>query len=423
MISSNCFSQTNITITSTICGTSEAMNLYFKSNTTAKLENQKFELFTSELIEAGFKEKSISTPCFIIPVVFHVYGTTQGGKPVNDTVIQQALDGVNRDFHAMNSDFNSVHSNFKDIRGQMPDVTFALAKIDPNGNHTNGIDYRPSTCGYAIMNSYYDSIVASQAWNNYKYLNIYVMNDLCCTGCTAFTGFAHFPDTALSNKNLGKIGFNGIYLGKNTTTEKASILTHEFGHWLNLYHTFQGACINSNDYVADTPPCDNSQSYGCHYVFNNTSYPINCNNNLINAENYMDYAGFNGCYKMFTQGQVNRMYAALYHPARQPLWQPSNLIATGLSQLCSSPTNLINYSRNEQNILLYPNPNNGEFKISSIKNSNVTITNELGQTVKEILLNTTNNREAIIDNLPNGIYLISGVSGSETYRKKIVILK
>ncbi|CAF1231980.1 unnamed protein product [Rotaria sordida] len=298
------------------------MQEYYKQNENALKENQQFEISTRNFISTTLTSQS-----YVIPVVFHVYGTDFAGRRVNDTTIQKAIEKVNEDFHGLNNDFNAVDPAFQGRRSTF-DVTFKLARKNSSGLPTTGIVYYPAKKGYATNK--FNSDIQKEAWNNYKYCNVYIQLDLNGDGVLTNSGVAWYPDSGMSNANLARIVYNGRYLYGNTDDEFASVLTHEFGHWLNLIHTFEQGCVKPNedkcdgtgDRVCDTPQTVGNQ--GCKLV-------NNCLKQLVNSENYMDYSGAYGCYRMFTTGQVARMEAAMQHPARKPLWQSENLIGTGVA--------------------------------------------------------------------------------------------
>ncbi len=208
----------------------------------------------------------------VIPVAFHI---VRSGTSINQGNVPQSR--IDDQLDVLNAAFAST--NFQ----------FSLDRVTRTTNSTwfNG-------CAGSSENTMKSALNVDPATT----LNFYSCNPGGLLGFATFPNF--YPE---SDFRHGVVVLHSSFPGGSAFPyDEGDTGTHEVGHYLGLFHTFQGGCFGSGDQVSDTAP-EASPAFGCPIGRDTCSGggpdPI---------RNFMDYVD-DDCMNEFTPGQSARMDA------------------------------------------------------------------------------------------------------------------
>lgn len=296
------------------CGFDQIHNELLNSDPSYRLKTEQFNDFAKNFSISTMKSGSVLR----VPVVVHVMH--KGEAVGSGSNISEA--DINQGILQLNERFRKIPGSLGDGNGVDVEIEFALAIRDPNGNCTNGIVRYNMSGQSAYMNYGVNrdntngiedgDLKALSRWNTNQYYNIYLVSEIDDNECGyGIQGYAYFASAhGQSYDGMVQLGCKFAQSG-NTT------LTHELGHALNLYHTFEGdangascpsntSCSTQGDRVCDIPPHIRSAS-DC--VAGTNSCDGGSSKELF-IHNYMDYSS-DACQSEFTAGQKTRAVAAL----------------------------------------------------------------------------------------------------------------
>ncbi len=211
----------------------------------------------------------------VINVYFHVInqGTGIANGDISDTMIDDQMVVLNNAFAATGWAFNRVSTS--------------------------------RTTNATWFNGCYNSTTEMQIKNALRQGSADDLNVYSCNPSNGILGYATFPSSYAGNPNRDGVVllYSSLPGGSAAPYNLGDTATHEVGHWMGLYHTFQGGCNGSGDLVSDTP-AERSAAYGC------PNGRDSCRNKagLDPIENFMDYTD-DFCMFTFSTGQDARMDA------------------------------------------------------------------------------------------------------------------
>jgi hypothetical protein len=227
---------------------------------------------SSRLAARGLSRSAAAAVGGTVPVYVHVMAGANGEGNVTASQISRQITVLNTDF-AGGESTAAANTGF----------TFTLAGTDRFFNDTWHKDRQSTTYRAKTRQGGADA------------LNIWLVD-------FAYLGVATFPWDYSRNGSIDgiRVHYDSLPGGGIANYNLGETATHEAGHWLGLYHTFQGGCTSTNDEVSDTP-AQGSATNGCPTGRDSCSLP-----GLDPIHNYMDYS-YDSCYTEFTAGQTARM--------------------------------------------------------------------------------------------------------------------
>jgi PKD repeat protein len=253
-----------------------------------------------------------------VPVVVHIIHNN-GPENIEDDLVIDAIEFLNDAF--------SNNGYYQSELGVQTGIQFCLAAEDPEGDFSSGIERVESELTDVLVPAQEAELKSLSHWDAMQYLNIWVVEGITREEDNdALVGFATFP--TMHGDALDGIVVESTAMGVSPSAN--AVVAHEVGHYLGLYHTFQGGCPNddcftSGDLVCDTPPDASAFNTLCFDGTNSCSTDeddASVNNpfrsvalgglgdQLDMQTNFMDYANL-ACFERFTEGQANRMQAVL----------------------------------------------------------------------------------------------------------------
>ena len=192
----------------------------------------------SGLRKAGFRAAART-----VNVYFHVIMDSQGNGDATDAELQAQIDHMNTAF-AGQQQRDPAFKISAQSTGDVP-YRFRLAGIERVVNDT----------WYGLGDLF--GMQSSLRRGGAADLNVYTLDLLNATG--GVLGFATFPFWYQADPLSDGVVMDteGLAGGTIPGYSEGDLLVHEVGHWVGLYHPFQGSCFRPGDAVADTP----SQAY------------------------------------------------------------------------------------------------------------------------------------------------------------------